>query len=376
MSKNDPAGRVYSHVDAGPSDPKKTGPGEASTSDSFLLRLPAFRIVVHGNTISDVIVGQAVAITIAVFAVIARFLLDPYLPPGFPYLTFFPAVVITGFVWGIYPAITSGVLSGLAAWYWFIPPRVGFVLDSQALTALVFYLVVIAIDLGLLQLALYALGSQTKAQHALKEALQLQKVVSDEVDHRLKNLLATVSGLISLSQKHAETPAELAEQLRKRIVAMNNSVALLRGVMHGEQASVRAAVLAALEPLGISDGQRLTLEGPNLVLSANGIIPLNLILHELATNALKYGALSNQSGTVSVEWMLVPSDEGQPQFHLAWVERSGPPATAPSRAGFGTELLNRMSRTLGGECAFDFDSAGLTVRITMDGERILEAEHA
>jgi two-component sensor histidine kinase len=341
-------------------------------ADSFLLRLPAFRNVVHGNTIAGMVAGQAAAIGIAAFALLARFLLDPYLPPGFPYLTFFPAVVITGFVWGIYPAITSGILSGLAAWYWFIPPRVGFVIDSQALTALVFYLVVITIDLGLLQLALYALRSQVKAQQALSDALQLQKVVSDEVDHRLKNLLATVSGLISLSQKHAATPAELADQLRKRIVAMNNSVALLRGVVHGEQASIRAAILAALEPLGISDGQRLTLEGPNLILGANGIIPLNLILHELATNALKYGALSNQAGTVLVEWTLVPSDEGNPLFHLVWTERLGPPTTAPSRSGFGTELLNRMSRTLGGGCSFDFDSAGLTARMTMDSERILD----
>ena len=342
-------------------------------ADSFLLRLPAFRNVVHGNTIAGMVTGQAAAIVIAAFALVARFLLDPYLPPGFPYLTFFPAVVITGFVWGIYPAVTSGILSGLAAWYWFIPPS-GFTLDSQALTALVFYLVVITIDLGLLQLALYALRSQVKAQHALSDALQLQKVVSDEVDHRLKNLLATVSGLISLSQKHATTPAELADQLRKRIVAMNNSVALLRGVVHGEQASIRAAILAALEPLGISDGQRLTLEGPNLILGANGIIPLNLILHELATNALKYGALSNQAGTVLVEWTLVPSDEGNPLFHLVWTERLGPPTSAPSRSGFGTELLNRMSRTLGGECSFAFDNEGLTARMTMDSERILDAE--
>ncbi|MCJ8520586.1 K+-sensing histidine kinase KdpD [Pseudorhizobium tarimense] len=133
-------------------------------------------------------------------ALLARFAADPYLPPGFPYLTFFPAIIITGFVFGIYPALTCAILCGTSAWYWFIPPFNSFVVDGQTVTALLFFLVVVGINLGLPQLALSAYASQVRARDELTRAHEMQQVVSQEFDHRIKNLLATVSGLISLSQ--------------------------------------------------------------------------------------------------------------------------------------------------------------------------------
>ncbi|MDP3526530.1 MAG: HWE histidine kinase domain-containing protein [Hoeflea sp.] len=305
-------------------------------------------------------------------ALALRFYLDPMLPPGFPYLTFFPTVVITGFVWGIYPAITAGILSGLASWYWFIQPSGSFSLDGPAATALAFYVFVITTDIGLLFLALRALGAQVRSHEALAAALQMQQLVSKEVDHRLKNLMATINSLISMLQKHASTPRELADQLRQRINALSHSIGLLRGAAEGERISLRKAVLSALEPLGLSDSDRVTLDGPEVMISSNGFVPLNLILHELGTNSLKHGAFSNQSGRLRLSWTVAVREDDKSILSFVWVERGGPIAPPPTRTGFGTELLNRMSLLLGGGCEFLFDADGLTAKISMESQHVLD----
>ena len=354
-------------------DDRVDKPREETSARRLLLAVPAFRNAAYGATRSTAIVGQVAAVIMAAAALGLRFILDPMLPPGFPYLTFFPAVVLTGFIWGITPAVTAGILSGLASWYWFIEPSGSFALDPRATTALVFYIFVIATDIGLLFLALKALGAQVRASEALAEALQLQQVVSKEVDHRLKNLMATVSSLISLMEKHASTPAELASQLRQRINALSGSIGLLRGAVGDERVSMRKAILAALEPLGLADPRRTTLNGPDVTISSNGLIPLNLILHELATNALKHGAFSNQSGVIKLDWDVTPSAGGKAVLNLIWTERAGPSTAVPTRSGFGTELLKRISRSLGGGCELSYDPAGLTAKISFEPMSILDS---
>lgn len=351
---------------------KLDGDREETILRRLLFSLPAFRHAVHGPTRSGMIAGQLAAVAMTAMALALRFYLDGLLPPGFPYLTFFPTVVITGFVWGIYPGITAAVLSGLCSWFWFIQPSGSFALDGQAATALAFYVFVVATDIGLLFLALRALGAQVRSHQALAAALQMQNLVSKEVDHRLKNLMATINSLISMLQKHATTPRELADQLRQRVNALSNSIGLLRGAAEGEPISMRKVILSALEPLGLSDRSRLTLEGPEVTISSNGFIPLNLILHELGTNSLKHGAFSNQSGVLRLSWTIAEQQDEKTMLNFVWVERSGPAATPPERTGFGTELLTRMSRVLGGACEFMFDAEGLTANISMASLSVLD----
>ena len=319
------------------------------------------------------VVGQLAAVAMTAVSLALRFYLDGLLPPGFPYLTFFPTVVITGFVWGIYPGITAAILSGLCSWFWFIEPSGSFALGGPAATALAFYVFVVATDIGLLFLALRALGAQVRSHQALAAALQMQHLVSREVDHRLKNLMATINGLISMLQKHATSPKDLADQLRQRVNALSNSIGLLRGAVEGEPIFMRKAILSALEPLGLSDHSRLTLEGPEVTVSSNGFIPLNLILHELGTNSLKHGAFSNSSGVLRLSWNVAEQQDEKTMLNFVWVERAGPATTPPERTGFGTELLNRMSRVLGGACEFMFDAEGLTAKISMNSLHVLDA---
>lgn len=341
----------------------------ASSPNRLLSRLPAFQSAVHGPSASGQISVQAAAIAMWGLAIVARFAFDPYLPPGFPYLTFFPAIIITGFVFGIFPALTCAVLSAVSAWYWFIPPFDSFAVDGQTITALIFFLVVVGIDIGLLQLALSAYASQVRAHDDLAKAHDLQQVVSQEVDHRIKNLLATVSGLISLSQKHAETPAALAQQLRLRIAAMGNAIIMLRDSLHGGEAEMEAAVTAALEPLGVLSDGRVTVTGPKVVLNSSALMAINLILHELATNAVKYGALSSERGGIAIGWQQITAEDGEEILQLDWQEQGGPAVAAPARIGFGTELARRMSASLGGNCDFRFAASGLAVRVTMNADQ-------
>ncbi len=186
----------------------------------LLSRVPAFRDSVQGSTTGQRMFAYGMAVVIAAVASVIRFVVDDYLPPGFPYLTFFPAVILTGFFFGIYPAVVTTLISGLVAWYWFIPPTHGFAVTPQSITALAFYFIVVSVDLGLLQLLLNAYSAQARARDELTKNLQLQQLVSEEVDHRMKNLLATTSGLIALSQRYATTPQQLGTQLRQRIQAM------------------------------------------------------------------------------------------------------------------------------------------------------------
>ncbi len=343
----------------------------------LLSRLPAFRSTTELPTRGELVTAYVLSLVIEAFAIAIRFAVDDFLPPGFPYLTFFPAVILTGFCFGIRPALMNAVISAAVAWYFFIGPVGTFDLTLQSITALAFFFLVIGIDLGLLQLLLAAYSTQVKVRDELARNLQLQQLVSEEVDHRMKNLLATTSGLISLSQRHAATPKELGTQLRQRIQAMGHSINLLRGSLHGGKADMREAILAALEPLGLAEGERLAFDGPPLSLNGATIISLSLICHELGTNALKYGALSVEGGRILVSWRIVPAtgadeDAADEMIELVWKEIGGPPVGSPSRQGFGTELVTRMASSFGGgPSQMDYAPDGLVVRLSMLSDSVL-----
>lgn len=337
----------------------------------LLSRVPAFQDTLIPPSRIRRMLGYVYSVVIAVLATVVRFAIEPLLPPGFPYLTFFPAVIITGFFIGMRPAILSAVLCGIAAWYWFIAPANSFAVSAQSITALAFYAGVVAVDLGLLQLALEGYRAQRRTRDALAQTLQMQQVVSDEVDHRMKNLLATVSGLISLSKRHAATPADLATNLQSRLLAMGESVKVLRGSLHSETADISDTLRSGLNTLGLTDGERLVLAGPRLALNGTTVVALNLIMHELGTNAIKYGALSSEQGRVRIEWSAPQQTGDRRIIEVVWTERNGPPPPAPTRRGFGSELVTRMSASLGDESVFEYAEEGLTVRLRLDAERVL-----
>jgi two-component sensor histidine kinase len=113
-----------------------------------------------------------------------------------------------------------------------------------------------------------------------------------------------------------------------------------------------------------ADRDRFELRGPDMRVSANAAVSLSMAIHELATNAVNYGALSRAEGRVTIEWSL-SSDAESEYLALEWVERGGPPVIAPSRRGFGSRLIEQLAREFGGEVALAFDPAGVRARIVL-----------
>ena len=296
------------------------------------------------------------------------------LPPGFPYLTFFPSIVVLGFVFGLLPALTCAFLCIVAAWYWLIPPY-GFALDMQAATAIVSYVIVVTIEIGLLQLTIRAVKAQVRATEALRQSLELQRVVSGEIDHRLKNVFAMLTGLVALSHRFADTPKDLATQLRERIASMSRSVDLLRGAADGRPVELRRALASSLEAVGSKSSERIEFEGEDRLIRPDCVIPLNLSFHELATNSMKYGALSCEDGIIHVRWHIEERASGR-SLCLKWRELRGPQPKPPERTGFGTVLVGRMSEYLGGSSDMVFEPSGLRAILSFSCSRLLSSDAA
>jgi PAS domain S-box-containing protein len=189
-----------------------------------------------------------------------------------------------------------------------------------------------------------------------EERMQL---LAREVDHRANNLLAVVQGTVALSQ--AESAAALKSVITGRLNALARAHQLLA---HGrwEGADLRRLVEEELLAFSLGDEARVWLSGPAVALAPAPAQSMAMALHELATNAAKYGALSTPCGRVEVNW----SREAAGALNLTWRERGGPPVRAPNRSGLGVKLLARaLAGTLGGETRLDWRPEGLVCELCL-----------
>jgi PAS domain S-box-containing protein len=187
-----------------------------------------------------------------------------------------------------------------------------------------------------------------------------------ELDHRVKNVLASVQSLAAQSARKTTSLEAFLKTFAGRLEAMASAHALLtatrwRGAEIGN--------IAAAELGGLAPGQARW-SGPEILLNPRATNALTLALHELATNAVKFGALSSELGRVEVSWTRQPHGG----FELVWVEQGGPTISQPTRRGFGATLLDRVTgRELGGEAKMEYRPAGVRVTITADASALAEA---
>lgn len=186
-----------------------------------------------------------------------------------------------------------------------------------------------------------------------KRAEEARDLLLREVDHRSRNMLSVVQSILELSR--APSLAAYKELVLGRISALARAHGSL-AQRHWEPGPLRVVIEEELASLG--KDQAHVLSGPDITLTPERVQPLSMILHELGTNACKYGALGVEDGQVRVDWFLTP--EG---VRLVWQERGGPPVQAPSRRGFGSRLIHDLARQLGGEARFHWEAAGLRVEI-------------
>jgi PAS domain S-box-containing protein len=187
-----------------------------------------------------------------------------------------------------------------------------------------------------------------------------------ELDHRVKNVLASVQSLAAQSARKTTSLDAFLKTFAGRLEAMASAHTLLtatrwRGAEIGN--------IAVAELGGLAPGQARW-SGPEILLNPRATNALALALHELATNAVKFGALSVDGGRVDVTWTRRPAGGG---FELIWVERGGPHVGQPTRRGFGATLLERVTgRELGGEARMDFRPSGVRVTIVADASALAE----
>lgn len=187
-----------------------------------------------------------------------------------------------------------------------------------------------------------------------------QAMISLELHHRVQNTLAIVLALARLTARSVETIAEFQVAFGDRIQAMARTNALLlRG--HAQAIDVLAALEVELEPYTGPVGQ-VTLACDHVTITADAALSLSLMLHELATNAAKYGALSAPAGTVSISWTW---DEAQRSLRLIWTEQGGPQVSPPATRGFGSRMIERGLKTdLDGGARLIFAPGGVICEIT------------
>jgi PAS domain S-box-containing protein len=212
---------------------------------------------------------------------------------------------------------------------------------------------------------------------ARRQAQEQQNLLIREMSHRVKNLFAVTSGLVTLSARSARTPADLAEAVRERLGALARAHGLTRpGLLNGGEKPGQDTTLHALvqtifapyvDPERCKDHGFFIITGPCLPIGGNAVTSIALVLHELATNAAKYGALSSPGGYIHIDWS-VKKDE----LLLTWKEHGGPSLDGPAEhEGFGSSLVRRLvTGQFGGQLSYDWKPKGLIIRLSMPVERL------
>ncbi|WP_082767384.1 PAS domain S-box protein [Bosea sp. PAMC 26642] len=198
-----------------------------------------------------------------------------------------------------------------------------------------------------------------------RAAQERQRFLLAELAHRSKNLLAVIQGIAGQTIRSVENLADFKTRFTQRLqgIAATQDILVRQDWTGGD---LRQLVTTQLELFDLGEG-RITLSGPEVTLSADAVQSVGLALHELATNALKYGALSATTGQVRVAWYSEPDGK----MALTWIEQGGPPVVAPLRTGFGSTVLDRMAASsVDGVVELDYAKSGLRWTLAIPSEHI------
>lgn len=208
----------------------------------------------------------------------------------------------------------------------------------------------------------------TEDIHDRKIAQMHQQLLIQELGHRSKNTLAVVLAMAKQSFRNAASIEDAQETFTARLFALSRAQDLLTNE-NWRGGDLGTLVRTAIEHLAAARG-RFVIQGPPVWLEARPGLAISLAMHELSTNAVKYGALSRETGAVAVTWSIAAQDGGQ-RLVLRWRESGGPPVTAPTETGFGSRLIeDSLAHELGGEARIDYAPEGIVFTLSADLARI------
>lgn len=300
----------------------------------------------------NVVARYGLAVTLTALAVLLRFGLDTVFPPGFPYVTFFPAIVVAVYLGGLGPGVLCATLSGLAAWFFFIPPAFGFSIDGTVLVALAFYAFVVAVDIFFIDGMGKALDQLEGERERYRELADSRDLLYRELHHRVSNNLQVAGALLRLQgQGVTDTDARHAlSQAGERIEV----IARIQRELHnrtGDPVPFRVFAEALLASAAAAAGVRvrLTIEGGEQPLHPDQATPVTLVMLESFNNALEHGF--GETGERHGEVRVVLDQSGL--IHLLTVSNDGaaPPASfdAATSKSLGLRIVRAMAQQLGGK---------------------------
>jgi two-component sensor histidine kinase len=303
--------------------------------------------------------GTAVIATVA--AVVLRLSIDPVVS-GVQFITFFPAVILVAYVRGSKASLLTALMCGVAGWYLFLEPQYSFEITRPAeVISLATYLVVSSV----MAVSVSGLRAALVRERRHRER---QQILVDELNHRVKNNLSIVQAIARQTLKPDVCHPRVRAEFDGRLIALSSAHEVLTR-RSWEEVKLTDLITNLLGAIGV-ENTRVRTSGPDIALKPKPAITLTLAIHELATNALKYGALSVDCGSVRIEW----TTEDQ-HLRFEWREEGGPIVHLPQKRGFGTSMVERaLAREFGGKVELRFPPAGVVCIIRApltDGEALL-----
>jgi len=258
-----------------------------------------------------------------------RVLIGVWIPTGIPYITYFPMLLLVTLLGGLRTGVLALVGAMFAGSWFFVESTRHWPLPFTAWTGMIAFLV----SGGLIVCLSHVV---TTSFNTVDEARRQEQLLVLELQHRVKNTLSIVQALATQTFSGREEDAAFRIAFTDRLVALGRAHNVLSDTAWRE-VTMWALVARAMEPFAGVDNARVSIEGEEMLLSPALIVDLALCLHELGTNATKYGALSTATGSVTIRWRRLPGGRAE----LTWRETGGPEVVAPARKGFGTRLLQR-----------------------------------
>jgi two-component sensor histidine kinase len=311
--------------------------------------------------------GYVLAGALVLLALGIRLQLGDELPPGFPYLTFFPAVIITAFLGGLGPGIASAVASGIAAWYFFIPPANSFELNGATALALAFYAFIVSVDITLIHLMSVTLEKLRAEQNVTSGLYDQQRTMFQELQHRVANNMMFVAGLLALHKR------EVAADPGRAVVAFADATLRLETMsrIHRRLYDPAAAGLPVkryfqelTDDIIEASGAKAVLcrvEAPAMSFDLTTLVPLSLLMTEIVTNSLKHAFVAGQEGSITI--VLEEATSGRYALTVSDDGRGLPLDFDPSRSrSLGFRIVQSLTAQLHGELSYD-GQGGMATRV-------------
>lgn len=311
-------------------------------------RVPVFRKIILADRSPLASVGWT-ALTIAVLTGL-RWLIDRG-HAGLPFSTYFPAIVLIALFLGWKYGAATALASGMIANRLFKADPILFYANWRNASFVALYMLVCAILIYIAEMLRRLVRQQELA--ARREAL-----LNAELVHRVKNMLAMVNSIAAMTARHSDTE-NFADSFGGRIEALGRATDLL-GAGYEMSCELKQLIESVIAPF--RDETNFTVRGPECNIARDSCIPLALALHELCTNAAKYGALSTAAGNVLLEWET--QDAPRSQVAIRWRESNGPPVAKVERKGMGMALLRPQAGLA--NVQLELPREGATCEIVLD----------